>query len=245
MSRQSLCRSAVIATCGFIARASRSASVRVMAWRKVFEPVGRSPHRVFAQSYFAANEAIASALGDEGQHPGCEPVRLRPLSGLPTQFLAARLGSRDAGADTFRRQLALELSDSGQHGGHHAPVRGRQIERHAIEGDQGHAAGFQLLDVARRSVVLRPQRESSVTNTASISRRRTSANTRLRSVRSNRTPDGVCGAGAAGDRGKLDARNGGGSARIVRPARAGARACRLKVRSPPGSKRFNAAASSF
>jgi hypothetical protein len=58
----------------------------------------------FAQSYFAANEAIASVLGDERQHPGCEPVRLRPLSGLPAQFLATRLGSRDAGADTFRRQ---------------------------------------------------------------------------------------------------------------------------------------------
>ena len=25
-------------------------------------------------------------------------------------------------------------------------MRGRQIERHAIEGDQGHAAGFQLLE---------------------------------------------------------------------------------------------------
>ena len=47
------------------------------------------------------------------------------------------------------------------------------------------------LSVASKSAVLRPQRDSSVTSTASISRRCTSASTRLRSARSSFTPDAV------------------------------------------------------
>jgi TnpA family transposase len=64
--------------------------------------------------------------------PGCqhlrrEAVRLRPLAGLAAQLLPARLCGRDAGADALLRQLALELSDAGQHGRHHPPVRRREV----------------------------------------------------------------------------------------------------------------------
>ncbi len=47
------------------------------------------------------------------------------------------------------------------------------------------------LSEASRSVVLRPQRDSSVTSTASISRRCASASTFRRSARSRRTPEAV------------------------------------------------------
>jgi hypothetical protein len=99
---------------------------------------------VLAQPEFTADQAIAPALGDEGENLRCEAVRLRPLPGLAAETLAARLRSRDAGADAFLGQLALELGDAGEHGRHHPPVRHREIEGHAVQRDQRHAPGFQL-----------------------------------------------------------------------------------------------------
>jgi hypothetical protein len=107
--------------------------------------LGSSPfddggYGVFAQPDFAPNEAIASALGDQGHHLGREAVGLRPLPELASEPFTSCLRGGDTGADSFRRQFAFELGDAGQHGGHHAPVRRRQIKRHSVECDQGDAS---------------------------------------------------------------------------------------------------------
>jgi len=65
---------------------------------------------------------------------------------LAAQQLAADLGGGDAGADAFLRQLALELGDAGQERRHHAPVRRREVERHAVQRHQRHAPALQLLE---------------------------------------------------------------------------------------------------
>ena len=113
---------------------------------------------------------------------------------LPTEALAACLCRGDAGADALLDQLALKLGNAGQHGRNHAPVRRREIEGHAIQRDHRHTPRLQLLQRRQqvgRAVVLRPQRDSSVTSTASISRRCAKTSTFRRSSRADFTPEPV------------------------------------------------------
>ena len=102
-------------------------------------------HRVLAQGQFPPDQTVAAFLGDERQNLRLEAVRSRPLAGPAAKPLAPGLGRGDAGPDPLLDQLALELGNAGQDGGHHPPVRGRQIERQAVHRDHRHPPALQLL----------------------------------------------------------------------------------------------------
>ncbi len=68
-----------------------------------------------------------------------------PLSRLSSEPLAARLGECEPRADAFLDQFALELGDAGDNSGKHPPVRRREIESHARNGDHRDAAGLEIL----------------------------------------------------------------------------------------------------
>src|SRR4051794_23564328 len=95
-------------------------------------------HGILAQPHLAPDQAIAASLCDKGEHLRREPIGFRPLSRLAAKALAARLGCGDTEADALLDQFAFELGDAGEPGGHHPAVRGGQIERHPVPGNDPH-----------------------------------------------------------------------------------------------------------
>ena len=85
----------------------------------------------YSGQYRHATEALAKLCADTAE--------------LAPEPLPPALGRGDAGTDPLLDQLALELGNAGQDGGHHPPVRGRQIERQAAHRDHRHPPALQLL----------------------------------------------------------------------------------------------------
>ncbi len=138
---------------------------------------------VLAQTHLAADQVVAAALRHEGEDPRGEAIGVRPLPGMAAEPLAFRLRGRQVGADALADEPALELGD----------VRdGRRKQRAepliAITDTRRASNSY---SVCSRSSVLRPQRDSSVTRTASISRRCASASTFRPSTRATLVPEPV------------------------------------------------------
>ena len=71
---------------------------------------------------------------------------LEALAGLTAEFLAPCPGGGKAGFHTLAEQVTFELSDPGQHRGHHPPVRRIELEGHAVHGGHGHLPAGKLVE---------------------------------------------------------------------------------------------------
>ena len=91
-----------------------------------------------ADAEVAGDPTVAPAAVDGIEHLRSKPVWLGTLAGLTAEFLASHPGGREAGLHALAEQVTFELSDSGQHRGHHPSVRRVELERHAAHGDHGH-----------------------------------------------------------------------------------------------------------
>src|SRR4051812_45403718 len=110
-------------------------------------PTGRSP--VASAPTGAPISLLPSAPSSAPPHdaasmptgPSATLYRVTPFLPRVEQVLCRR----HAGADPLADEFALELGDTGDDGGQHAPVRRREVEGEAAHGDHRDAPGFQLL----------------------------------------------------------------------------------------------------
>ena len=96
------------------------------------------------------------------------------LAFLTAKLLATRTGASETGFDplaqeiTFAQEIAFELSDPGQHVGHHAPVRCVEFQGLPLIATTETFQPATWSNVVSKSGVERPHRDSSVTRMALI-----------------------------------------------------------------------------